>query len=129
MAARRGLGVRARRESRAQCRADRLRHPDRNVFQITDEWRYKRTTVYANRADVVFLINGIPIAIAETKGTSKANGMEQGVTQIRRYHAFDSWAHLNQLLEDWLASEADQRCHGTLKEVGESRGERPRASP
>ncbi|MFZ1625232.1 MAG: HsdR family type I site-specific deoxyribonuclease, partial [Gammaproteobacteria bacterium] len=60
--------------------------PDRNVFQITDEWRHK-STVYANRADVVFLINGIPIAIAETKGASKANGMEQGVTQIRRYHA------------------------------------------
>jgi transposase len=34
-----------------------------------------------------------------------------------RYRAFDSWAHLNQLLEDWLASEADQRCHGTVKEV------------
>lgn len=34
-----------------------------------------------------------------------------------RYRAFDSWAHLNQLLEDWLAGEADQRCHGTVKEV------------
>lgn len=34
-----------------------------------------------------------------------------------RYRAFDNWAHLNQLLEDWLTSEADQRCHGTLKEV------------
>lgn len=34
-----------------------------------------------------------------------------------RYRAFDSWAHLNQLLEDWLITEADQRCHGTLKEV------------
>jgi type I restriction enzyme R subunit len=61
-------------------------HPDRNVFQVTDEWRHK-STVYANRADVVFLINGIPIAIAETKGASKANGMEEGVKQIRRYHA------------------------------------------
>lgn len=34
-----------------------------------------------------------------------------------RYRAFESWAHLNQQLEDWLTSEADQRCHGTLKEV------------
>src|SRR6266511_1709154 len=59
--------------------------PDSNVFQVTDEWRHK-STVYANRADVVFLINGIPIAIAETKGASKANGMEEGVKQIRRYH-------------------------------------------
>jgi hypothetical protein len=31
--------------------------------------------------------------------------------------AFESWAHLNQLLEQWLRAEADQRCHGTLKEV------------
>jgi transposase len=34
-----------------------------------------------------------------------------------RYRAFESWAHLNQLLEQWLREEADARCHGTLKEV------------
>ena len=34
-----------------------------------------------------------------------------------RYRAFDSWAHLNQVLADWLVQEADQRRHGTLKEV------------
>lgn len=34
-----------------------------------------------------------------------------------RYRSFESWAHLNQLLEHWLVSEADQRCHGTVKEV------------
>jgi transposase len=34
-----------------------------------------------------------------------------------RYRAFESWAHLNQLAERWLADEADQRVHGTVKEV------------
>jgi transposase len=34
-----------------------------------------------------------------------------------RYRAFESWAHLKQLLEQWLVEEADQRCHSTLKEV------------
>jgi transposase len=34
-----------------------------------------------------------------------------------RYRAFDSWAHLNQQAEAWLAEEADQRVHGTVKEV------------
>jgi transposase len=34
-----------------------------------------------------------------------------------RYRSFESWAHLNQLAERWLAEEADQRVHGTLKEV------------
>jgi transposase len=31
-----------------------------------------------------------------------------------RYHDFESWAHLNQLAEQWLANEADQRVHGTV---------------
>ena len=34
-----------------------------------------------------------------------------------RYRAFDSWAHLNQLTEQWLHEEADPRVHGTVHEV------------
>ena len=34
-----------------------------------------------------------------------------------RYRTFESWAHLNQLAEQWLAAEADPRVHGTVKEV------------
>jgi transposase len=34
-----------------------------------------------------------------------------------RYRSFDSWAHLNQMGEQWLAEEADQRVHGTVKEI------------
>ena len=34
-----------------------------------------------------------------------------------RYRAFESWAHLNQQVEQWLAEETDQRVHGTVKEV------------
>ena len=34
-----------------------------------------------------------------------------------RYRAFDSWAHLNQLAEQWLREEADQRKHGTVREI------------
>lgn len=33
-----------------------------------------------------------------------------------RYRAFDSWAHLNQLAEQWLREEADPRIHGTVRE-------------
>lgn len=33
-----------------------------------------------------------------------------------RYRAFDSLAHLNQLAEQWLREEADQRVHGTVHE-------------
>lgn len=41
-----------------------------------------------------------------------------------RYRAFASWAHLNQLAEQWLREEADSRIHGTLKEVVSERFER-----
>jgi type I restriction enzyme, R subunit len=60
-------------------------HLDNNVFQVTDEWR-QQGTVFSNRADVVFLINGIPIAIAETKWACDRDAIAKGVEQIRRYH-------------------------------------------
>jgi len=41
-----------------------------------------------------------------------------------RYRAFDSWAHLNQLAEQWLRQEADLRLHGTVKEVVAERFQR-----
>jgi transposase len=41
-----------------------------------------------------------------------------------RYRSFESWAHLNQLAECWLVEEADQRLHGTVKEVVAERFER-----
>ena len=34
-----------------------------------------------------------------------------------RYGAFDSFAQMNQLAEQWLRDEADQRLHGTVNEV------------
>lgn len=34
-----------------------------------------------------------------------------------RYRQFESLAHLNQQLEQWLGEEADRRVHGTFKEV------------
>lgn len=44
-----------------------------------------------------------------------------------RYRRFESWGNMNQLAERWLAEEADQRLHGTLKEVVAERfeGEKP----
>jgi len=59
--------------------------PDRNVFQVTDEWKYTNGQE-TNRADVMFLINGIPVAIVEAKSATKAKGIEEGLTQIREYH-------------------------------------------
>jgi hypothetical protein len=65
---------------------------------------------------------------ARTKGKS-----ERMVRYIKenffvRYRRFESWAHLNQLLEKWLREEADQRVHGTVKEVVNERYQRERGA-
>jgi type I restriction enzyme R subunit len=57
----------------------------RNDFAVTDEW-VQRGPVFRNRADVVFLVNGVPVAICETKNATHAQGAAEGVEQIRRYH-------------------------------------------
>ena len=58
---------------------------DNNLFHVTDEWE-QQNAAHRNRADVVFLINGIPVAIVEAKNAGKPDGLALGVEQIRRYH-------------------------------------------
>ena len=60
-------------------------HLAHNVFQVTDEWEYTNGQ-HTNRADVVFLINGMPVALVETKAARRTDAIDQGITQIRRYH-------------------------------------------
>jgi type I restriction enzyme R subunit len=60
-------------------------NPDNNIFHVTDEWRHKGAR-YPNRADVVFLINGIPVALAEAKAATRRDGLAEGIDQVRRYH-------------------------------------------
>lgn len=59
--------------------------PNRNTFQVTDEWQYNNGRE-KNRADIMFLINGIPVAIVETKSARITDGIEKGLIQIREYH-------------------------------------------
>ena len=59
--------------------------PENNLFHVTDEW-WQKGVVFRNRADVVFLVNGIPVALAELKDAGKQDGLSLGVDQIRRYH-------------------------------------------
>jgi type I restriction enzyme R subunit len=59
--------------------------PDRNIFHVTEEWRHK-STVFTNRADVMFVINGLPIILAELKAAEKPDGVAEGVEQVRCYH-------------------------------------------
>lgn len=56
-----------------------------NEFHVTDEWQYTNGK-YTNRGDVMFLINGVPVILVETKSAQKEEGIAEGVDQIRRYH-------------------------------------------
>jgi transposase len=56
-------------------------------------------------------------ARAQTKGKDERMvGYVKGNFFVR-YREFESWEHLNQLLEPWLKEEADPRVHGTVREV------------
>ncbi|GAW92770.1 type I restriction endonuclease subunit R [Calderihabitans maritimus] len=56
-----------------------------NTFHVTDEFRYTNGT-HSIRADVVFLINGVPMLIVETKSATKLEGIAEALDQLRRYH-------------------------------------------
>jgi transposase len=55
-------------------------------------------------------------ARAQTKGDERTVGYVKHHFFVR-CRAFDSWAHLNQLAEQWLRDNADRRVHGTVHEV------------
>ncbi len=57
-----------------------------NRFEVTEEF-YFHNGRYGNRADVVFLVNGIPVLVIECKNATKDEAIALGVDQIRRYHA------------------------------------------
>ena len=56
-----------------------------NVLNVTWEWQLKPPARKGNRADVMFVINGVPLAIVEHKNPTDADAIERGVKQLRRY--------------------------------------------
>jgi type I restriction enzyme R subunit len=60
-------------------------NPSNNLYEVTEEY-YLFNGQYANREDVVFLINGIPVAVIECKNATKDEAIAIGVDQLRRYH-------------------------------------------
>ena len=60
-------------------------HPNANAFHVTWEWTLKPPARKGNRADVMFLVNGIPVCIVEHKNPRDGNALERAITQLRRY--------------------------------------------
>jgi type I restriction enzyme, R subunit len=69
-----------------QVRLINYENVDQNAFQVSPEWEYTNGLSKPNRADVMFLINGVPVALVETKSAKKPEGLEEALVQIRRYH-------------------------------------------
>ena len=59
--------------------------PAENLFHVSWEWRLKFPARKGNRADVMFVVNGIPVAIVEHKNPKDSNAIERGISQLRRY--------------------------------------------
>ena len=49
------------------------------------EWTLKPPARKGNRADVMFLVNGVPIAIVENKNPKDADAIDRGIGQLLRY--------------------------------------------
>ena len=60
-------------------------NPGANVLQVTWEWTLKPPARKSNRADLMFLVNGVPVAIVENKNPKDSDAIERGVGQLRRY--------------------------------------------
>lgn len=57
-----------------------------NTFHVTWEWKIKPPgRPKGNRADVMFLVNGIPVCIVEHKNPKLTDAIERAVTQLKRY--------------------------------------------
>jgi len=62
-------------------------HPGNNVLNVTWEWKIEPVARKGNRADVMFVVNGIPVTIVEHKNPMDGDGIEKAITQLKRYEA------------------------------------------
>jgi type I restriction enzyme R subunit len=75
------------------------RHPERNVYHITDEYVVERTGSHeTRRPDIVLFVNGIPLVVIECKRpdleTESGKAFEEAVSQMIRNQGTDEIPHL-----------------------------------
>jgi type I restriction enzyme R subunit len=56
-----------------------------NIFHVTWEWKIKPPARKGNRADVMFVVNGVPVVIVEHKNPKDGDAIERAIKQLRRY--------------------------------------------
>lgn len=60
-------------------------NPAANDFVVTWEWKIEPPARKGNRADVIFVVNGLPVAIVEHKNPKDGGALDRAVKQLRRY--------------------------------------------
>src|SRR3990170_95794 len=58
---------------------------NKNTFHVTDEFSFTNGSK-AIRPDIVFLINGVPVLLIETKASHKIEAISEALEQVKRYH-------------------------------------------
>ena len=56
-----------------------------NAFHVTWEWKIKPPARKGNRADVMYVVNGLPVVIVEHKNPKDGDAIERAIKQLRRY--------------------------------------------
>jgi type I restriction enzyme R subunit len=60
--------------------------PEANDLHVTWEWKIEPLArPKGNRADVIFVVNGIPVTIVEHKNPKDGDALTRGIKQLRRY--------------------------------------------
>lgn len=62
-------------------------NPQANSLHVTWEWKIKPPARKGNRADVMFVVNGIPVSIVEHKNPKDGDAIARGLKQIQRYES------------------------------------------
>jgi len=60
-------------------------HVAENALHVTWEWKIKPPARKGNRADVMFVVNGVPVVIIEHKNPKDGDAIERAIKQLRRY--------------------------------------------
>lgn len=63
----------------------KFQNANANTLQITWEWKIKPPARKGNRADVMFIVNGIPVCLVEHKNPKDGDAIARGLKQVQRY--------------------------------------------
>ncbi|HFF3758472.1 TPA: type I restriction endonuclease subunit R [Stenotrophomonas maltophilia] len=103
-------------------------HAADNVFHVTWEWKIKPPARKGNRADVMFVVNGVPVVIVEHKNPKDGDAIERAIKQLRRYEletpellATTQLFNVTHLLDYWygVTWNANRRDMARWKQVPE----------